>query len=62
MANFDTRITALEQRRAPAGECPELFILHGDEELTPYQQSELERAARGNLPTLTIHVGRGHHA
>ena len=56
MANLSARLTLLEQRRAPAGQCP-LVILHGDEAPTPHQQAEIERAERQHLPTLTIIIG-----
>ncbi|MFZ2300758.1 MAG: hypothetical protein WAW10_02685 [Gallionella sp.] len=58
MANLSSRITLLEQRRPPAGACPELIVLRGDEEMTPHQQAEIERAARHNLPTLTLRIGK----
>lgn len=61
MANLATRILQLEQRRPPAGACPELIILHGDEAMPPHQISELERAAKFNLPTLTITIGSARH-
>lgn len=58
MSNLSTRITLLEQRRQPAGACPELVILHDGEVMTPHQQAEIERAARHNLPTLTLRIGK----
>ena len=57
MSNLSTRIMVLEQRRPPAGACPELIVLHEGEAMTPHQQGEIDRAARHNLPTLTLRIG-----
>jgi hypothetical protein len=55
MATLEFRLLALEQRqRAPAGVWPELIVLCGDEAMTAHQLSECKRAARNNLPTLTV--------
>lgn len=61
MVNLATRIQQLEQRLAPAGANPEIIILHSDEAMSPHQLSELERAAKFNLPALTITIGSARH-
>jgi hypothetical protein len=61
MLTLKTRLSAIEQRLTPAGVCPDLIILHGDEAISPHQISELERAAKFNLPTLTITIGSARH-
>ena len=40
---------------------PELIVLCGDEAMTAHQRSEHERAARHNLPTLTVIIGGERH-
>lgn len=55
------RLSSLENRRKFTGEWPELIILNEGVEMNPHQQAEMDRAAKFNLPTLTIIIGRAHH-
>lgn len=61
MASLATRIMQLEQRLTPAGACPELIILHGNEAMTPHQLAEIERAAKFSLPSLTLLIAGARH-
>lgn len=62
MGTIKDRLLVLEQRRgAPAGTWPELIVLCGDEAMTPHQIGECGRAARNNLPTLTVRIERNNH-
>jgi hypothetical protein len=61
MATIETRLLALEARHAPVAAWPELIVLRDGETMTPHQLSECERAAKFNLPHLTVIIRGVHH-
>lgn len=60
MRTIESRLLVLEARHAPVAAWPELIVLRDGEAITPHQLSECERAAKFNLPHLTVIIGGAH--